>query len=56
MECLPSEEYNRRLKELYEKGNIEEILAFERNYSEIIYEPLSKEHIEAIKARKILVR
>lgn len=55
MECLPGEEYNRRLKELYEKGNIEEILAFERNYSEIIYEPLSKEQIETIKARKILV-
>ena len=50
MECLPSEEYNRRLDELYNKGNIEDILAFVRNYSEIIYEPLSKDHIEAINA------
>lgn len=41
-EVLPSEEFQRRLHELYEKGDIEGILAFDRKFGERITEKYNK--------------
>lgn len=37
---LPSEEFQKRLRELYEKGDVEGIIAFCEKYGERIVDPI----------------